>query len=80
MTPAVASEYLVQGALKLCLVPAKIHPVAQRALDAYEAGRMSLQDAAWTCNMVASKLIPLVECLLGCQRRSKNGPPCGVRP
>ena len=65
MTPVAASEYLVQGTLKLCSVPAKTHLVAQQALDAYEAGRMSLQDAAWTCNMVASKLIPLVECLLG---------------
>ena len=46
-------------------IPPDIHPVAQRALELLDQGLLTVEQAAFICNMVSSNLIPLVECMLG---------------
>jgi len=47
-----------------CAVPEKVHPVCQDSLEGFAAGELTVHSPAYTCNMVDSSLIPLVECLL----------------
>jgi hypothetical protein len=47
-----------------CAVPDKVHPLCERSLEHFAAGELSVHSPAYTCNMVDSSLIPLVECLL----------------
>lgn len=47
-----------------CAVPEQVHPVCERSLEGFAAGESSVHSPAYTCNMVDSSLIPLVECLL----------------
>lgn len=47
-----------------CAVPDQVHPVCERSLEGFVAGELTVHSPAYTCNMVDSTLIPLVECLL----------------
>ena len=47
-----------------CAVPEQVHPVCQKSLEGFAAGKLTVHSPAYTCNMVDSSLIPLVECLL----------------
>ena len=47
-----------------CAVPEQVHPVCLASLESFAAGRSSVHAPAYTCNMVDSSLLPLVECLL----------------
>lgn len=47
-----------------CAIPDQVHPLCQRSLEHFAAGELSVHSPAYTCNMVDSSLIPLVECLL----------------
>lgn len=47
-----------------CAVPEQVHPVCQQSLEGFVAGDLTVHSPAYTCNMVDSSLIPLVECLL----------------
>jgi hypothetical protein len=47
-----------------CAVPERIHPVCRQSLEGFVDGRLTVHSPAYTCNMVDSSLIPLVECLL----------------
>ncbi|MBS1270245.1 MAG: hypothetical protein MAG794_01200 [Gammaproteobacteria bacterium] len=47
-----------------CAVPEPVHPICQESLEYFASGRSSVHAPAYTCNMVDSSLIPLVECLL----------------
>lgn len=47
-----------------CAIPESLHPVCQESLEWFAAGRATVHGPAFTCNMVDSSLIPLVECLL----------------
>lgn len=59
-TPSMSS-----GLEKLaCAIPDPVHPVCRESLEGFAAGEASVHAPAFTCNMVDSSLIPLVECLL----------------
>jgi len=47
-----------------CTVPEHLHPVCRESLELFLAGQVTVHSPAYTCNMVDSSLIPLVECLL----------------
>lgn len=47
-----------------CAVPEHLHPVCRESLELFLAGQLTVHSPAYTCNMVDSSLIPLVECLL----------------
>jgi len=47
-----------------CAVPERLHPVCRDSLEGFAAGDLTVHSPAYTCNMVDSSLIPLVECLL----------------
>lgn len=47
-----------------CVIPDQVHPLCQRSLENFAAGELTVHSPAYTCNMVDSSLIPLVECLL----------------
>lgn len=47
-----------------CAVPQHLHPVCRESLELFMAGQVTVHSPAYTCNMVDSSLIPLVECLL----------------
>ncbi len=47
-----------------CAVPEPIHPVCLASLERFAEGLSSVHAPAYTCNMVDSTLLPLVECLL----------------
>ncbi len=47
-----------------CEMPEVLHPVCQASLERFAAGLSSVHAPAYTCNMVDSALLPLVECLL----------------
>lgn len=47
-----------------CAVPDELHPMCQESLEYFAAGKSSVHSPAYTCNMVDSSLIPMVECLL----------------
>lgn len=48
----------------VCVVPEPIHPVCLQSLQRFAEGLSSVHAPAYTCNMVDSALLPLVECLL----------------
>ncbi len=48
----------------VCLLPEQVHPVCLASLERFAAGQSSVHAPAYTCNMVDSSLLPLVECLL----------------
>jgi hypothetical protein len=45
-------------------VPDQVHPICLESLNGFAAGETTVHAPAYTCNMVDSSLIPLVECLL----------------
>lgn len=47
-----------------CAVPEQVHPICLESLNGFAAGETTVHSPAYTCNMVDSSLIPLVECLL----------------
>lgn len=47
-----------------CAVPEQVHPTCLNSLEWFADGRTTVHSPAYTCNMVDSSLIPLVECLL----------------
>lgn len=64
------SEYSYTAVMKpdleqlACAVPEQVHPLCQRSLENFASGELTVHSPAYTCNMVDSSLIPLVECLL----------------
>jgi len=47
-----------------CAVPDELHPMCRQSLEQFASGQASVHSPAYTCNMVDSSLIPMVECLL----------------
>jgi len=54
----------IEKSIAHCQVPDVIHPVCREVLDVFIAGQTSVHTPAYVCNMVDSRLIPMVECLL----------------
>lgn len=47
-----------------CEIPEQMHPLCRDLLLAFAEGRTSIHSPAYACNMVDSKLLPLVDCLV----------------
>jgi len=56
--------HLAPGEPLVCAIPQQLHPACADLLQQFVEGRTSIDLPAYVCNMVDSRLIPFVECLV----------------